>query len=248
MTKEEIHKKIEATVSKGMTIIKAYEKVSKMSGHGLFMRESYYRRWKFDRGIKTQHKGKCKRCGVIFNSKIHNQVYCEQHKGGRSGPLNRITKRAGVKLSSVYNVWVGMRHRCLNSTNINYHNYGGRGISICDEWLNSFVKFELWCFFNGYEKGLQIDRVNNNGNYEPSNCRFTTRDVNCSNTRISSSNTSGYKGVCKSTNSKNFRSSITIKGQRINLGSHKTKKEAALARDLYIIINKLPHTKNMVWG
>jgi len=71
-------------------------------------------------------------------------------------------------------VWKGMRGRCNNKNSSNYHRYGGRGISICSEW-SDFEEFYSWAISNGHSKELSIDRINNDGNYEPSNCRWATR-------------------------------------------------------------------------
>ena len=68
-----------------------------------------------------------------------------------------------------------MKTRCYNPNFIYYCNYGGRGIIICDEWLNDFKAFYEWAINNGYKEGLTIDRINNDGIYEPSNCRWITR-------------------------------------------------------------------------
>jgi len=87
----------------------------------------------------------------------------------------------------LYRVWSGMKERCLSSNNKEYKDYGGRGIKICDEWLHDFLTFYNWCISNGYLEGLSIDRINNDGNYEPSNCRFAdrkTQNNNKSNCRI----------------------------------------------------------------
>lgn len=83
----------------------------------------------------------------------------------------------------LYYVWNGIKQRCSNLNASEYENYGGRGISICDEWKNDFKSFYDWAILNGYQRGLSIDRINANGNYEPSNCRWTTMKVQQSNKR-----------------------------------------------------------------
>ena len=83
----------------------------------------------------------------------------------------------------LYLIYASMRTRCYNSNDTSYHNYGGRGITICDEWLNNRGDFFEWAEVNGYKKGLQIDRRNNDGNYSPENCRFVTPRENIQNRR-----------------------------------------------------------------
>jgi len=78
-----------------------------------------------------------------------------------------------------------MKKRCYNSTNKDYYNYGGRGIQICDEWLNDKYSFFLWSIENGYRPELEIDRINNDEGYRPDNCRYITRQENRNNRRDS---------------------------------------------------------------
>lgn len=86
------------------------------------------------------------------------------------------------KRERLYNIWVSMKQRCFNENDKNYFRYGGRGITVCDEWENDYEVFRKWCLENGYEKGLDLDREDNNGNYTPSNCRFVTHQENLLNT------------------------------------------------------------------
>lgn len=89
----------------------------------------------------------------------------------------------GLSDTPIYSVWLAMRRRCRLSTSTNYERYGGRGIRVCDEWASSFEAFHAWASGNGYEPGLEIDRIDNDGHYEPSNCRWVTRKVNGQNKR-----------------------------------------------------------------
>ena len=97
----------------------------------------------------------------------------------RMAKLSRIGKR---KACSLYVIWRSMRERCLCKTYRDYPYYGGRGITICDEW-SDYAVFRAWAIANGFGKGMTLDRIDPNGNYEPDNCRWITKGEQQANTR-----------------------------------------------------------------
>lgn len=100
------------------------------------------------------------------------------------GCINTVdrTKPNSVKKHKLYRVYWRIKECCYNKNNKAYKYYGGRGIKICDEWLQ-YEKFLSWCLTHGYKEGLQIDRIDTNGNYEPNNCRFVNSSDNNYNKR-----------------------------------------------------------------
>lgn len=83
----------------------------------------------------------------------------------------------------LYAVWNGIKQRCLNKNNKSYKNYGGRGIKIDEKWANNYESFYNWAMESGYQSGMEIDRIDNNGNYCESNCRFVSKELQSNNKR-----------------------------------------------------------------
>ena len=115
-------------------------------------------------------QGKTKSCGCLQKEQATKRITQRSKKHGKKG-------------TKLYNVWKSMKQRCLNPNDKSYHNYGGRGITICDEWARDFQTFFDWSIRHGYREGLSIDRINNDQGYEPGNCQWTTVEKQNKNTR-----------------------------------------------------------------
>ena len=95
---------------------------------------------------------------------------------------NSIRTTHGESRTRIYRTWSNMLLRCFNEKTINYARYGGRGITVCDEW-KEYIPFRDWALVNGYTDSLQIDRIDNNNGYYPANCRWVTVSENAKNRR-----------------------------------------------------------------
>jgi len=119
--------------------------------------------------ILAVKNGNTKSCGCIGIKKAKEMGY------------NNITH--GQRYHRLYKTWTGMLRRCSDSNDFGYYNYGGRGISVCNRWKD--ISNFLLDMYPSYQEGLELDRINVNGNYEPDNCRWITRKQNMNNTRRS---------------------------------------------------------------
>ncbi len=186
---------------------------------------------------------KCGFCGTEFKSIINdvkrgNTKSCGCYQKRQTSESQKTHGLIGTRL---YDIWSKLKGRVLNPKHKQYNDYGGRGITICDEWKNDFKSFYDWAISNGYEenKGLSIDRIDNDGNYCPENCRWTTSIIQSRNQRIYKNNKSGFKGVCFVKKTNKYMSYINVDKNRIYLGYFQTAVEGAIVYNNYIIENNL---------
>ena len=146
--------------------------------------------------------------------------------------------RHGENKHPLYIVWTNMKDRCYNPNSPKYCHYGGRGIRVCDEWEKNPVAFIIWAEKNGWEKGLYFDRINVNGHYSPTNCRFVNSQINVLNTQLlRTDNTSGYRGVSWHKRRNSWFSQININKKHKHLGYFNSPKLAAIRYDVEVFLS-----------
>lgn len=181
-------------------------------------------------------------CGNII------EVSSSNLKSGNTSSCGCLHKEVMLKhgdcTSRLYGIWRNMRARCRTKGN-KYH--ADKGISVCKDW-ESYDNFKNWSLLNGYSSYLSIDRINGDKDYKPDNCRWAnvyTQSRNSVRTPKYKSK-SGFTGVYLQHDTGKYSAQISREGTSIHLGSFCTKKEAAIARDNYIINNQLNHFKLQV--
>lgn len=184
---------------------------------------------------------KCPKCNTDVKMPVASAKKSKQCNSckAKSSPLKH-----GLTGSKLYNIWKNMKNRCLNKNNPQSKDYLGRGITVCNDWLD-FEKFKDWAYSNGYSENLTIDRIDNDLGYYPANCRFTTYNIQARNKRkLMATNTSGFRGITRVTNSSSWAAQIVVDNKHIHIGAYATKELAAAAYDKYVRDNKLEHTTN----
>ena len=158
-------------------------------------------------------------CGSI--SKVRGEVL----RSGKSLSCGCVRET-----STLYKLFIAMKRRCYGINTQHYDRYGGRGITICDEWINDYKSFHEWAIGNGYADGLEIDRIDNDKGYEPYNCRFVSRLQNIRNKGPNGSR-SKYKGISFRKRSNLWEVKITANGVTKYIGSSHDEKVAAIMYD-----------------
>ena len=170
----------------------------------------------------------CKNCGKEIIENKRNAKYCNQKCYFEYKSKNQHS------YDNLYKRYCDMKSRCYNKNKKNYKYYGGRGIKVCDEWLGE----------NGYKKELSLDKIDNNGNYSPNNCRWVNQRIQNINKRPSVKNSSGFVGVRKHSCSNRYYGSVKINNKGYYTGMSDDIIITAIMRNNYIIDNNLDNELN----
>jgi hypothetical protein len=186
------------------------------STYGLF--QCQYCGKEFETNIQSVRRGRTKSCGCIVGNTTH-----------------------GLKSNIFYGTWYNMNKRCNNPEDKDYPSYGGRGIKVCDEWLDIAIFIKWAEATHPKTEGLSLDRIDVEGNYEPNNCRWADRTTQALNKRMMRTNTSGFVGVYSGVSKDGWYAKVGSNNKLKHIGYYETLEKAVQARDNYIIEHNLPH-------
>lgn len=177
--------------------------------------------------LSDLRNGHIKSCGCLYKESRHY-----------------VSRTHGESNTRLYKRWGWIKNRCYNPNTKHYSDYGGRGIILFDKWFNDVVAFINYCkSLKGWnDHTLTLDRIDNNGNYEPGNLRFVTRTIQSRNRRIKKDNKTGYVGVTievMPSGNIRYRASIGVNNKKITIGSFRSARLAYNARCKYITENNL---------
>lgn len=189
----------------------------------------------------------CKNCNKQYIPKLHdtNSIYCSlncrkiayTYNGKKDKTLytSKLWKSKNKERVRLYSIWKNMIERCYREDYKEYYLYGGRGITICNDWLNDFDSFYTWAINNNYKidftknrNDISIDRIDNDKGYSPENCRWVNNIVQARNKRLYSTNKTGVSGIRNYKNG--YRVLISVNSKHKHIGCYKTLEEAIKAR------------------
>ena len=182
-------------------------------------------------------------CGSTFIAAIQN-VKKETTKSCGCRPTCCAPDHGQYK-TRLYSIWNSMKERCTNQNNAGYQLYGGKGITVCSDWV-LFNGFYTWANTNGYDLQLSLDRIDPDGNYCPENCRWVDLFTQAQNRNKNKNNTTGYKGVSYCASTGKYKASIGYFNKQKTLGRFATAEEAATAYNTFVLLNNMEHRLNEI--